>query len=97
MAEMKSYYNWLYETVVNPLSAWSGLITFVLVLWTWYTITIGRAWRYRRWFREASATLGERPGILVVDLSPKTNIAAKIERYRQHNPAIKEIPVIESS
>lgn len=91
-AELKPYYDWLYEWVVTPASTWSGLVTVVLVLWTWYTITFGRAWRYRRWFREASATANERPGIFIVDLSPKTNIAAKIERYRQDNLAIKDVP-----
>lgn len=84
-------HRWLLETFIGPLSAWGQMATFLLVLWTWYTVTIGRGWRYRRWFTEASMAAGQRPGILMIDLSPKSNIAAQVESFRSQQPALKDI------
>lgn len=79
------------NTILGPISIVIGIVTFFPILWTCWEVTFGRQRRHSRWHRQAQQTVGERPGILIVDLLEKGNITNDVERYRQSNEHLKAI------
>ncbi len=68
------------------------MATAVPIFWTWLDIVWGRKKRQRDYLKRAASQVGNRPGILVVDLLPSRNIEQAIDRFRQSNEQLKAIP-----
>lgn len=78
--------------ILGPISVVIGIITIFPVLWTWWEVTFGRKRRHKEWFKEARRLPGERPGILIMDLLEKGDIATSVENYRQNDDRLRSIP-----
>jgi len=86
---------WLRDFIVDvlePVDIVIGIILAVPIFWTWWAVTFGRRWQYRRWFKEIARKPGSRPAILIVDLLEQKEIAASVHRYRQSSDQLKDIP-----
>ncbi len=79
-------------TYLDPIGVVVGLIIAIPVLWTWYEVAFGQRRRRRRLFQEMRAHPGQRPGILILDLLAGKDVSASVERFRQTDSALKEIP-----
>lgn len=79
------------NNVLGPVSIIIGIITIIPVLLTWWEVTFGRRRRHSLWFREVRNVPGERPGLFIVDLLEKGNIANDVEHYRQQHEQLKGI------
>jgi hypothetical protein len=79
-------------TYLDPVGVVVGLAIAVPVFWTWWEIAFGQRRQRRRLFRELRGNPGGRPGILILDLLPGKDVGPAVERFRQTDPALKEIP-----
>ncbi|NBC33491.1 MAG: hypothetical protein GVY13_12515 [Alphaproteobacteria bacterium] len=83
---------WFTTVVLDPIGIWIGVILAVPIIWTWYTLTFGRRARHRRWFDAMRKAKGNRPAILIVDLFDKGDATVAVERFRQNDDVLRNIP-----
>ena len=79
-------------TYLDPIGVVVGLIVSVPIVWTWWEISFGRRRKQRRWLREVRKQPGRRHGILIVDLLDKRDISTAIEKFRQQDSELKQVP-----
>ena len=79
-------------TYLDPIGVVIGLVIAVPVLWTWYEVAFGQHRRRRRLFLALREHPGRRPGILILDLLAGKEVRASVERFRQTDAALKDIP-----
>jgi hypothetical protein len=82
----------LTTTILDPIGVWIGLIVTIPIFWTWWDVVIGRRFRHRRWRREISNNAGARPALLILDLLPKKDVRAAVDRFRAGVDELKAIP-----
>lgn len=80
------------NNVLGPVSIVVGIVTIFPVLWTWWEVTFGRRRRHEVWAKEVRGMAGQRPGVLIVDLLEKGNIANDVESYRRDDQQLNSIP-----
>lgn len=78
--------------VLDPIGIVVSLLIAIPIFWTWWEIAFGAKRRHRRWFKQAQEHLGQRAGILIVDLKPGKNIRTTVEGFRQTDNKLKKIP-----
>lgn len=81
-----------FNETIGVISNYVGLATAVPIFWTWYEISLGSKKSERNFLKRTANEVGNRPGILVVDLLPSRNIEQAVDRFRQSNEQLKAIP-----
>lgn len=79
-------------TYLDPIGVVLGLVVTIPIFATWYEVTIGRHRRHRRWFHEMRERPGQVPAILILDLLDGKDVRTSVERFRQTQPDLKDIP-----
>lgn len=79
-------------TYLDPVGVVFGLLIAVPVLWTWWEVAFGQARQRRRIYRELRRNRGGRPAILILDLLPGKDVRPAVERFRQTDEALRQIP-----
>lgn len=84
---------YVHDTWLVPVSVILGIVLTFPVFRTWWVVTIGRERRYRKWHAEIiGRPSGARPSLLVIDLNRSRDITADVERFRQQQETLKDIP-----